>query len=302
MSRRPKVLAATDLSLHADDALLRAHEYAREVHGELGVCHVVPTEILSHPLFPERSRIEAFQVPSTYGTAVEAVKSKIHDVTGRDPDSCKVFVEGGAPHAVIVGTAETWGADRIVVGSLGAGAIPRMLLGSVALRVARHAHCPVLVARRHRKTKQVVAGTDFSDPALPAVAAAAAEVQRMGGTLSIVHSVELPMIPVDPLMPATASMTPWPIEAVLEAERTASGRLDEILATLEIEGQGRVERGPAAAALVRVAEEVDAELLVVGTSGRTGLRRVLLGSVAEAVVHLAHCSVLVVRLHPRDAA
>jgi universal stress protein A len=54
----------------------------------------------------------------------------------------------------------------------------------------------------------------------------------------------------------------------------------------------------AAATVVNLAEEMKAELIVVGTHGRTGLSRLALGSVAESVVLHAHCSVLVVRLAP----
>jgi nucleotide-binding universal stress UspA family protein len=67
---------------------------------------------------------------------------------------------------------------------------------------------------------------------------------------------------------------------------------------LDVPGEILVTTGSAGTALIDVAKERKADLVVVGTIGRTGLRRALLGSVAETVARGAPCSVLVVRRHP----
>jgi len=72
-------------------------------------------------------------------------------------------------------------------------------------------------------------------------------------------------------------------------------RLDECVHRFKAEGGGLLRNGPAAATILSAASELPAQLLVVGTHGRTGLSRVALGSVAEAVVRAAPCSVLTVR-------
>jgi nucleotide-binding universal stress UspA family protein len=74
--------------------------------------------------------------------------------------------------------------------------------------------------------------------------------------------------------------------------------LEESLKLLDITADTMVPQGPAGTALIEIASERKADLIVVGTVGRTGLRRALLGSVAESVARGAPCSVLVVRLHP----
>jgi len=74
------------------------------------------------------------------------------------------------------------------------------------------------------------------------------------------------------------------------------GMLANALSRYGIEGDRFVAHGPAAPAILRYADQLQAELIVVGTIGRTGLPRLLLGSVAEVVVRSARCSVLVVRL------
>ena len=74
-------------------------------------------------------------------------------------------------------------------------------------------------------------------------------------------------------------------------------RLQASLERFRAEGERLVVDGPAAIAIVKAARDLPAELVVVGTRGRTGLSRLTLGSVAEAVLSSAPCSVLVVRLH-----
>jgi len=74
-------------------------------------------------------------------------------------------------------------------------------------------------------------------------------------------------------------------------------RLDECVHRFKAKGSGLLPDGPAAPAILNAASELPAQLLVMGTHGRTGLNRIIdLGSVAEAVVRAAPCSVLIVRL------
>ena len=67
------------------------------------------------------------------------------------------------------------------------------------------------------------------------------------------------------------------------------------MARVGAEGEALVVDGGAVSGIVRTVDEQQADLLIVGTHGRTGLPRILLGSVAEQLVRLASCSVLVVR-------
>jgi nucleotide-binding universal stress UspA family protein len=141
-----------------------------------------------------------------------------------------------------------------------------------------------------------MAGTDFSDPALPAVEAAIDEASRIQGHVTLVHSLELFWT----LTTAGALGGGYPVisdKAYSEMEQYARERMQEILHKFEARADIRVTRGAAGPALVAAALELHAELIVVGTVGRTGIRRLLLGSVAEMVVSHAPCSVLVVRLH-----
>jgi len=86
------------------------------------------------------------------------------------------------------------------------------------------------------------------------------------------------------------------IRTIEDLQTAAQGRLQDALIRLGIDGEAIAKVGPAAQTIVDLAASASAELVVVGTRGRTGLARLTLGSTAEAVLRSAPCSVLVVRL------
>jgi nucleotide-binding universal stress UspA family protein len=166
--------------------------------------------------------------------------------------------------------------------------------GRVAERVARSAACHVLVARPSPSGK-VLGATDFSDPSLPGVEAAVAEASRRRVPLCLLHSIDLR--PIEWAARPMAYLVPTvPSHVADELRADALTRLQASLERFRAEGERLVVDGPAAPAIVKAARELPAELVVVGTRGRTGLSRLTLGSVAETVLSSAPCSVLVVRL------
>lgn len=274
-----RVLAGIDFSSSADLALIEAHERAGP-DGAMLVCTA-----LGSPARP-------------VDEAREDLAARVQQVTGRPRDLFSVAVDRGEPHAAIVTRAESWEADLVVVGSRGATGLSRVWLGSVAEKVARLAHCPVLIARPRSGSGVVLAGTDFSDPSLPAINAAYAEARRINGRVVLTHCLELPI-----LLPDVAGTTGAELssELLAEIETEAVRHLTSAMAGSPVPAEYHLSRERPTTALVRLAEHVNADLMVVGTRGRTGIARVLLGSVAEAVVRTAPCSVLVVRLHGQPA-
>jgi nucleotide-binding universal stress UspA family protein len=289
------VFVATDLSDPADEALRQAHEWATAVDARLLVCHVVPNLMGANMLFPQRSIEQLDAQTELHRRASQALVDRVCEVTGRAAADFTPVVDDGTPYAAIVEHAEKAGADLVVVGDHGATGLSRVLLGSVAERVVRFAHAPVLVARARARTGRVLVATDLSDPSLPALAAARREARRDGVRVTAVYCAE----PLAVVAGPEYGMN-WSVGAVpsfdAEVRDHAQAMLAEACSRCELEGDQRVLDGSPAAAILATAEELHAELIVLGTRGRTGLRRVLLGSVAEAVVRHAACSVLVVRL------
>lgn len=277
------VLAATDLNDGADEALRQADQLARHLGGPLHVCHVLPELVRVRSLFPQLKQQDAIETEALQRNAASVVASRVEARTGRPTADTRVVIEAGSPHAGIASAAEAIGAGVVVLGP-----------GAVSLRVARAVSCPVLVARPSG-AGTVLGATDFSDPSLPALDAAAREASRRKVPLCVLHSVDVNVVE-SVSMPTALPLPAVPPDVVDGLRQDARRQLQACLQRIGAEGEARVGDGPASLAIVKAAAELPAELVVVGTRGRTGLSRLVLGSVAEAVLTGAPCSVLVVRL------
>ncbi len=144
----------------------------------------------------------------------------------------------------------------------------------------------------------LVVAVDFSKCSEAAVEAAVSLAKTFKGVIHLVHAFDLPV----PLFnPYAVSV---PVAYVNEAREAASQKLEELSEKVRAEGvevHSHLGEIPAAPTIVRVAEEVGADLVLVGTRGHTGVKHALLGSVAERTVRTAPCSVLTVKDGEDDA-
>jgi nucleotide-binding universal stress UspA family protein len=283
-----KILAAIDLSAGSDEALRQA----AALGGSLTVLHVMPDVIRINALFPQMSANAAVDSADLEARVKRAVDERIEAVI---PGSkAERIVDAGTDYARILEHAEESKADFIVVGARGHE--KNELLGSTAERVVRYAHCPVLVARPSNAKGCVVAATDLSDPAAPAVHAAAREAASRSAPLVVVHAVDTTLggyFAALGLAFGGSAIVPGAESAGRDALRAL---LEETIEKVGAKGEAIVADGPADREILRVAEEKKAGLIVVATHGHTGWRRVALGSVSERVIRGANCSVLVVRI------
>ncbi len=147
------ILVAVDFSEASRTALRVAHASAHRNGARLTVCHVIPRPVAISPLFPHYVAMPDPEATRRQEDEVRAnLAELIRSETGRDPggsggEEVQVVVASGAPAAEVVRLAEELGVDLVVVASRGLSGIARMVLGSVAESVARHAHCHVLVTR-----------------------------------------------------------------------------------------------------------------------------------------------------------
>lgn len=138
-------------------------------------------------------------------------------------------------------------------------------------------------------TKMILCPTDFSTDAQPAFEVACALAGEGCGSLVVLH-VERPPLAT---LGGTTGVPPLPTEYDRERLWEKLQAIQPARAGLAVEH--RLEYGDPAAVILKVAEEIGADLIVLGTHGRTGLRRLLMGSVAEQVVRKAPCPVLTLR-------
>jgi nucleotide-binding universal stress UspA family protein len=191
-------------------------------------------------------------------------------------------IVGGRPASAILDEAHAAGADMIIVGSRGLGSIGSLLLGSVSTEVVERSPVPVLVARTDR-VGRVLLAMDGS--------AMARAAERTVRALPMFRGVEVSVVTVagEDDVPAGASVA----EAAALRLRQ-SGLIAD----------ARIRRGEPAAGILEAARDVGADLIIVGSRGLSGLKRLALGSVSRNVLAAAPVSVLVVRSWPprRDSA
>jgi nucleotide-binding universal stress UspA family protein len=142
------------------------------------------------------------------------------------------------------------------------------------------------------EVRRILVPTDFSPPSERALELAIEFARRFGAELTLFHAHELPAyVFPDGVMPVSP-------EILLELERSMNAELDRLAARVRAAGvpvSTKTGVGAHDVEIVRYASEMNADLIIMGTHGRTGLRHVLLGSVAEKVVRRAPCPVLTVR-------
>ncbi|MFD4209314.1 universal stress protein [Micromonospora tulbaghiae] len=180
-------------------------------------------------------------------------------------------------------------AGMLVLGSRGHGGFGGLLAGSTAVSVTAHAHCPVVVVRDGQAATSgpVVVGSDGSESALRALGFAVERAAQRDVPLRVLRAWEPPgdrWVPPD-----------FDPEQVAASERAAAeaelAPWRESFPDVPVE----IEAVPGSASALLVEASRSAQLVVVGSRGRGGLRGMLLGSVSQQLIQHSHCPVAVVR-------
>lgn len=271
------ILFATDLSARCDRALDRAIDIARRRRCKLVVLHVIEA-----PSFADR-----FKAQGSREADFQAAERALLDIAGEVDVPMELVLETGNPVEVIQRTARNRQCDLIVTGVARDETLGRLLLGSTVEKLARESAFPILIVRKrpHRAYERIVAATDFSEGSRQALNAARAFFPE--AQLTLVHACQA----------LKAGPNAAEIEAALgQAERRANDFIARNLARAGAAGTKLVmEHGLPEDVLPAYVRRHPADLLAVGTHGLTGLLRTAIGSVAERLIHLTSCDVLVVR-------
>lgn len=239
--------------------------------------------------------------PEIDSQIVEYLESEVARIVGR-LRTAGIDAEGdvlrGRAATVIIDEAARFAADLVVAGSRGHGPISSLLLGSVSAELVDHATCPVLVARRP-EAQRVLFASDGSLAASDAEELVARWPIFDGTTMRVVSVAEV-------IRPWHTGIAPTMYRQVVDAygedlaaaksehEAVAAGVADRLKAAgRTVDATMRV--GDAAAEILDEASSWNADLVVLGSRGLTGLPRLLIGSVARNVLQSAQTSVLIVR-------
>ena len=291
--RPPAVIAGVDGSpaartalAWAADAAARRREQLRIVHG-LGMTTVTGD--------PGPGQYRASETAREAGHALLAESAESARGAHPDLDVATVLAPEDAP-AVLLDEARH--GDVIVVGSRGLGAIRAIMLGSVSIRTSSDAPCPVVVVPEgdQRRRGKVVVGVDGSDSSRRALRFALNHALATGSEVVVVNSWEVPL-PEDSASLAADAQSLHEEVFDRQSEEVVAGVLAEVIDDrtegLEISAV-RMQANPVEAVL-KAGE--DADLIVVGSRGRGGVRGLVMGSTSQGVLHHARGPVAVLPPH-----
>lgn len=289
------VLAAIDFSKNSYAALQHAAHLAHIGDDKLVVVHSVAHA--NEEAFWRHLVQAPWEVPERIRKIAEArLRESVREALDDEamPASVTYVVELKSAADGILEAREAYDADLIVLGTTGAGKLKNALLGSSAEHVLRNCKVPVLTVPPEAKGgrfQKILAPVDFSDCSRKSLGMAAELARQDGAELLILHAFSLPAASLA-LLDIQA-----PPESIEAFEEQKWAEFDEFLEAFDLSGletSRRLRIGTPSAAIRNVADEDGTDLICMGTAGRRGLERVMLGSTAARVLRSPPCAVMTV--------
>lgn len=295
------ILFASDFSVSSERALAYGVDLVERTGASLHFMHVrevsmgpfvggEPSPKLEEETFQTQYRERCREAMARYALGPD--DERVSCVAERSSAAAPPLVEYAEAHEV----------DLIVMGTHGRRGVQRMLFGSVAEEVLRTAPCPVLTTRAPEENAQaptapgverIVVPIDFSDPSRAALRYAARLAPVYDVPMTLVHVVQLPSIPTVYEL-EFPDLSPEDIEARVQA--VLEDWEDAVSADRDLSHV--VESGEPVPTILRVAADAS-DLIVMATRGRSGVKRRVLGSVAEGVIRRAPGPVISARSFPK---
>lgn len=264
------ILLATDGSEFSAGAVREAIRFAQRCNSKLYVISVVET----NPEF----EIYGPDVVEKIEKETRSNLEKIKEQADREGIGCETILHRGENTSdLIIKEAERVDANVIIMGRRGRSGIKRLMMGSVAALVIGGAPCNVFVVPRAGELicEKIVIATDGSEYSEKAAREAISIAKRCGSTLMPISVAEKE-------------------EYIPHAEKNVNS-IKNLAISEGVDIETFTVTGTPYEAITTTAQVKKVDLIVVGTHGRTGLQKLLMGSVAERVIALSPCSVLVVK-------
>jgi hypothetical protein len=270
IARLEKLLVATDETEFSEGAIREAIGFAKKCSSKLYALFVLETN-------PEYETIGS----SVYEMEEAEAHARLESIRSRAFEEglvCEtIFHHGTDPYRHIVDEAVEKGVDMIIMGRRGRRGLMKVLMGEVAAKVIAHAPCKVLIVPRAARIayRTILVATDGSFHGKAAVTEAISVAKRCGSSLVVVSVARSGNDVGEAQALARGAVELAAKEGIAVEQVTPIGRPDEMI--LETAG-GRA-----------------ADLIVMGAYGKTGLRKLLMGSSTEKVLSHAGCAVLVAK-------
>lgn len=280
-----KLMVATDFSEQSQLAARYASRLAQQMRSQLELLHVVPSELYLTDPYILPAELEQAERPRGM-TALHEFEKKIPELRALRH---KNIVLSGLAAESIIQAAEEHGIDLLVVGSHGRSGIKKLALGSVAEKIVRNLHCPVLVigprcSPQHEDVRSVLLAVDNPLHSLRAAQYAVAIAQQSGATLTVAH-----------IYPA---VQPGDIDSS-EINRTLRELHSLVPSQLDLAKtvQFRTAKGGISEEILNIASECNAGIIVTSPKDHAPLADHAIGSVLSELISKSHCPILAVSSH-----
>ena len=294
MKTARSIIVGIDYSANSKNALAEAARIAHWNDGKLLCLHVFDEEI-----FDAFRAGEGFDEEGVKKAAQEALEKYVADAIGSGHQvDCQIKV--GHPFRELVVAVEARAADLLVLGSRGLDVDAANRTGALASRCVRKAPVDVLLVRERQiePFRNIVACTDFSENSIRAAHLAAEIARQDSAALELLHIYRSPVYNAPdvgifgPVLPPVFSA-----EVIKVLQERLDALADEISSAHDgLEIRATVEEWSGIpAGINRRLGEVEADLAVLGTRGRTGIKGMLIGTTAEKIIHHSPCSTLAVK-------
>ncbi len=291
------ILVGTSLELSSDPVVRAGSELARRTGADLRLLHA---HALTVGYFAAPTGLTTVN-PDLLETERQLRRQMLNEQLSRlalDADSlADVIIEAGAPHRMLLEDATACGADLIVVGARETAG--RTLHGNTTDRVLRKATCPVMViaGASALPPRRVLAPSDLSPLSQGCLQEALEILANIGSVADL--EIEALFVLTAEEHESSTQFTPEQIERLAHEELDRF--LDQLTTPEDLEISRRVRIGEIRKEIMRQLEASSADLLVLGTHGRSGFERFLLGSVASDMASHATCNVLIIPPHEARA-
>lgn len=291
------ILAAVDFSQESRAALMTAFSLARLSGARVRAVHVVDMLAGDTAFWEVFKRTEALK-EEVLETARKELEAFVIEHLG-DDHGVELEVRFGRPHDNLARATEADDVELLVMGTTGLGRVERAVFGSTATYLLRHTSVPLLMINAEplpATPKRILVPVDFSECSRLALTRAASIARFSDGEVLAYNTMRSDPVSYSPYFPALPVLSAEEVKLGLQQHQT---RLEELVAELGVGDVTKVAdvevTESVAGAILNKAEEHEADLICLGSHGRKGFDRLLLGSTAEAVIRRAELPVLVVR-------
>lgn len=268
--RLEKLMVATDGSEYSESAIREAINLAKACSSKLVAASIVTTNLEFETVVPQVMEKDERAAREH----LESVKSR----AAKEGIDCDAIIRlSEEPFQDIIDLAEKNKINLIIVGTHGRTGLKRLMMGSVTAKVIGHSPCNVLVVPLHAKVecRNILLATDGSKYSDTAASEAMGIAKKCGSSLFVIS-----------------------VASADTEVASAAGNVKKVTGVAEKENihiEGMAVKGNPYETIIETAKQKRADLIIMGSHGRTGLERLLMGSVTERVIGHADVAVLVVK-------